>query len=282
MALSKLIVTLLGLALLNLALAQQQVLDSCTCGQTKIQTRIVGGRDVSESGKFPWQVTIQESGSHFCGGTIINSEWVMTAAHCMAGRSSDPSSIRVGMGTNRRSSAQQWRTAERIISHPNYIPVQFNRQTRKWDIVNDIALIKLSRPIERSDLVLEACLPPLSFDKGQKQFDVLVASGWGATFRSSLWPEKLKEANFIETNDCARDTWICIIGKDRRSDAICQGDSGGPLNYKEAGTTYVIGASCMSSFCSGEWNTYTRVTKFLGWIKQTINSGNWCKNPSGN
>ena len=45
------------------------------------QSRIVGGQQASE-GEFPWQVSLQQYGRHFCGGSLISTKYVMTAAHC--------------------------------------------------------------------------------------------------------------------------------------------------------------------------------------------------------
>lgn len=53
------------------------------CGITPLNTRIVGGED-APPGSWPWQVSLQRFGGHFCGGSLINSEWVMSAAHCFS------------------------------------------------------------------------------------------------------------------------------------------------------------------------------------------------------
>ena len=44
--------------------------------------RIVGGSDASQ-GEFPWMVSITRRGGHFCGGTLITKNHVLTAGHCI-------------------------------------------------------------------------------------------------------------------------------------------------------------------------------------------------------
>ncbi|XP_043955745.1 serine protease 33-like [Gambusia affinis] len=52
------------------------------CGQPALNTKIVGGA-VASIGSWPWQVSLHGSSGHFCGGSLINNLWVLTAAHCV-------------------------------------------------------------------------------------------------------------------------------------------------------------------------------------------------------
>ncbi|XP_031774629.1 chymotrypsin B-like [Apis florea] len=55
------------------------------CGQGNIgirTARLVGGQNAIPH-EFPWMVSISRKGGHFCGGTILNSKYVLTAAHCL-------------------------------------------------------------------------------------------------------------------------------------------------------------------------------------------------------
>lgn len=184
---------------------------------------------------------------------------------------------KIGLGANDKSSPKEWRRITKIVNHPNYVA---KTADGRWHLENDIALVKLDKPINRTEHISEACLPPIRWDREKKRFEKIIASGWGHTWYQGTAPSILQEAEFTEAT-CYnnRETMLCIKGDNKR--AMCQGDSGGPITYKEGSYNFVLGAACSTSQCDGNINTYTRVTKYLHWIYQTANTGDWCKNPVG-
>src|SRR5689334_3002377 len=109
------------LAFVSISLSTAAVLKTCQCGQTSLQTRIVGGKN-ADIGRHPWQVTLQrkmeDRGHHFCGGTIINSEWILTAAHCTQNLYLDK--VKVGVGAHNKSQPTAWHTIAEVVNHPKY------------------------------------------------------------------------------------------------------------------------------------------------------------------
>ncbi|CAG0905517.1 unnamed protein product [Cyprideis torosa] len=72
--------------------------------------RIINGNN-AQLGWFPHQVSLQtSSGFHFCGGSIISQEWIVTAAHCVVGSSA--SRMRVMSGTINRFSGTTHQVVE--------------------------------------------------------------------------------------------------------------------------------------------------------------------------
>ncbi|CAI9598469.1 unnamed protein product, partial [Staurois parvus] len=228
--------------------------------------RVVNGEN-AVSGSWPWQVSLQNStGFHYCGGSLINSLWVVTAAHCTV-----RSSHRVVLGEHDLFSNDepiQVKSIGRFFSHP-----QYNTQTD----VNDIALIKLSSPATLNDRVSAVCLAASSdvFSGGER----CVTSGWGYTNAATLAkPAKLQQVALpLLTNpECQRywgtkikDTMICAGASGASS---CMGDSGGPLVCQRNGAWTLAGVvSWGRSTCSPYFpGVYARVTSLRSWVDQTV------------
>ena len=80
---------LLAATLLISALVVAEEFPAVPLEQQVGQGRIVGGEEAVD-GEFPWQVSLRQitgvGATHFCGGSVIDKDWVLTAAHCCAGQ----------------------------------------------------------------------------------------------------------------------------------------------------------------------------------------------------
>jgi secreted trypsin-like serine protease len=124
----------------------------CGCSvQHAILSKVVGGEIVRKR-SWGWLVSLNEysNHTHFCGGSILSSSWILTAAHCVYSRNA--SSVTIHAGSNKLYQSSQNRKVAQIFSHP-----EFESDT----YVNDIALIQLSSPLDMNDPDLaKICLPP--------------------------------------------------------------------------------------------------------------------------
>ncbi|CAB1422854.1 unnamed protein product, partial [Pleuronectes platessa] len=244
------------------------------CGMTPLSTKIVGGED-APPGSWPWQISLQMFGGHFCGGSLINREWVMTAAHCFSSTSTSGLKVSLGrqnlQGTNPN---EESRSVATIILHPNYDSDSSN---------NDIALLRLSSPVKFSDYIRPVCLSASDsvFNSGTDSW----VTGWGNVKEgvSLSFPETLQEVevpvlgnrqcNCLNGVGTITDNMICAGvlagGKDS-----CQGDSGGPMVNKQ-GSVWVqsgvvsFGLGCARPNLPG---VYSRVSRYQSWINSIIRS----------
>ncbi|MEE6524731.1 hypothetical protein FKM82_024349, partial [Ascaphus truei] len=119
------------------------------CGKPVMSDRIVGGQD-SVYGEWPWQVSLRKNGYHICGGSLINTQWVVSAAHCFKG-ANPASDYMVNLGAYQLSSPRGIMVpVKEIHIHPTF---------KQDGSSGDIALLKLQNPIQYSDYILPICIP---------------------------------------------------------------------------------------------------------------------------
>ncbi|XP_058818084.1 trypsin-7-like [Topomyia yanbarensis] len=194
-----------------------------SCTVSKEIWRIVNGRNGTIE-EMPTIVSIRLLTSHICGGSILTKYWILSAAHCLA--TIDPRQLSVQVGQTKISDTKSVHDASLYIIHPDY-------NANYYD--NDIAILKLTRPLTFSKSVQPARLPPVCSEVVQHGMRVRVA-GWGLVNETYL-PEILQILDYyvIPNDECRQfhrhpvyDTQLCAVypggGK-----ATCNGDSGGPL-----------------------------------------------------
>ncbi|NWQ73985.1 HGFA factor, partial [Columbina picui] len=239
--------------------------------------RIIGGSS-SLPGSHPWTAAIY-IGESFCGGSLIQTCWVVSAAHCFA-NSPLKSSIKVVLGQhifNTTTDVTQTFEIEKYILHPEYSV--FNPTD------HDIALIKLKKNGQRcavkSQFVQPICLPE-SNTVFPDQFKCQI-SGWGHrhentpgyshVLQETLIPiipeEKCRSPEIYGTE--ITENMFCAGYFDSKSDA-CQGDSGGPLACEKNEISYLYGVISWGDGCGrvNKPGVYTRITNYVNWINEKI------------
>ncbi|XP_072228958.1 serine protease 33 [Leuresthes tenuis] len=250
------------------------------CGRPPLmENRIVGGLNAPD-GAWPWQVDIQTSDGHICGGSIINKNWVLSAAHCFP-NPYDLSSYVIYVGRHQLNGVNPYQSTHyvsRVV-----VPSGYNEpHTGK-----DLALLQLSSPITWSDHVGPVCLPASGtlFPADMMCY----VTGWGnirenvpllglGTLQEVQVPiisqsscQEMYQIDPTEQVDILYDM-VCAGYQEGGKDS-CQGDSGGPLVCRMINGTWVqagvvsFGLGCANRNKPG---VYARLTSFSDFIVDTI------------
>ena len=221
------------------------------------ETEIVGGRD-APVGMFPYQVSIRRRGVHLCGGSIINSRYILTAAQCAQGLG-DIRNISINAGTVLFNGTGVSYEIDRVVVHRNYT-VATN--------TNDIALIGVKRNILFNNLI-----KPIPLASGNYSYEgaSCFLTGWGKLSLGGSNPRVLQYVNLTVENQ-----WRCkqkfsnvinshICTSSNYGKGACVGDTGSPL----VSNGVQIGIASFGRPCAGGYpDVYTRVSSFDFWIKQ--------------
>jgi len=250
--------------------------------------RINNGPDARKNA-FPWMVRLVSmigllqglpQGFQLCGGTLLNSNVVLSAAHCtFRGKMGPPihaQMMKVHLGdhdTKRHEYGEQNAGVIDYRVHPHY-----NHYNQDAD--NDFSLLFLDRNIVFSKTISSACLP----NPSKNYENILVtAAGWGIDETGNT-PNILQQVDLkTMSNRHCNYKWggglrltknmICADGHYK---GTCSGDSGGPLMVKGR-EKIVIGVTSwgITDICYGNQpNVFARVSSQLEWIK--ANAGNIC------
>lgn len=248
------------------------------CGISSVNwgDRIVGGSEVSIV-QFPWQVSLRlaRRSSHYCGGSLLNTKFVITAAHCVKDQKEGSVNVVMGSTTIKSLSANSKTVAvKKFHIHDNYSPVNLN---------DDIALIELDDNVSeaknlRFPFIRGICLPQQNEEFSGKS----TVSGWGRTSESTYGSTdhlRAVDVDLMTDDDCRKDygkskihdSMLCAGYSEGGKDA-CQGDSGGPLVKLIDNRAVLLGVVSWGYGCArpGNPGVYTQVSRYVDWIEGIV------------
>jgi len=226
-------------------------------------------------------MTFKDGTSHKCGGTLVASEWIVTASHCLyedqeltVETKAEDISIVLGEHdysmTGEESLPRKVVKVSKYIKHPDYNTITSEA---------DIALLKLAEKVDINTYT-PACMANTGDDYTGKTAWVY---GWGAlSFGTGDYPDKLQELSVkivsqavcqAAHNDLGwtiTDGMLCaggVTGQDS-----CQGDSGGPLTVDVNGQHHLVGDVSFGDDCAkeGRYGIYAKTAFYRQWIDTTV------------
>jgi len=242
------------------------------CGK---DPRIVGGTEVLDTTTFPYLVAIIMRNSsydnyyyrQYCGGSIIDESWILTAAHCISTKA-DQISVLAGTYNLSNMSMGFLRNVSEVYVHEEY-----NNST----LVNDIALLELEKPMTLSDSV--AIITRANVDDPITNGQMYTLAGWGAINMNGTEYDPILntvEVPAVDLESCSSvladiyDTNLCAGGVP--GEDSCFGDSGGPMSITVNSNEILYGIVSWGLELCATANpaVYTAVAMYQDWIDKNM------------
>jgi len=242
-----------------------------------LNSRIFGGHDTTFA-RNPWQVALLYAGdddalsAQFCGGIIIDKEWILTAAHCVD-KGTKPTQVHVLSGVHDLRDGHRTRTpVDDIFVHPDW-----NKKAHD----SDIALLNV-----KGRIVGES-IPITSDSASPADGESIWISGWGLVDKKRIKPTPVLQGAHVDVinwDTCnspasyakaLTPNMFCAGVQDRNGGGgrdSCQGDSGGPASTGRGANARLVGVVSWGIDCAQpyKYGVYTKVAKFSTWIGQQI------------
>lgn len=243
----------------------------CVVGSAVAQggVRIVGGVEATP-GEYPFMASLQKSGRHFCGGSLVAKSWILTAAHCVKSASASSLTVKLGLHKTSDTRGVEKFGVKKIITHPDY---------SSWSSTHDYALLKLDGESRLEPIQLNERELDIAAEESDAQTST--TAGWGTTSQGGGLATMLRkvdvplvskarcDAAYPESID---DTMICA-GFEKGGKDSCQGDSGGPLMiHGDTTRPVLIGIVSWGEGCAKpkKYGVYAKVSAGLQWIEDNM------------